>query len=142
MSSVWGNAVLISPAGLLRDRGFRRGRLHPPRDKQGCRKVSAVGLVHACLPASHGCGSPLFPGWQTHCSGVCPICTWDVPLCWCVTPSNFSLTRTLVIGLVPPPPTPDKPGVSHFEILHLRASAKIFSLNKFNSQTILGTRCC
>lgn len=114
----------------------RRGCLHPPRDKKGCRKVSAVGLVHACLPASYGCGPPLFLGWQTHRSGFCPICTRDGPLCWCVTPSTFSLTRMLVTGLVPPRPTPDKPGGSHFEILHLRASAKIFSPNKFNSQTI------
>ena len=122
--------------GCYRDGGFRRGCLHPPSDKQGCRKVSATGLVHACLPVSHGCGPPLFLGWQTHCSEVCCIFMWEVPLCWRVAPSTFSLTRTLAIGLVPPPPPPDKPGGSHFKILHLRISAKIFSQNKFNLQTI------
>lgn len=127
---------------VIKRQGIQERPSAPSQGQAGVQKGQCCGSVHACLPASHGCGSPLFAGRQTHCSGVCPICTWDVPLCWCVTPSTFSLTRTLLTGLVPPPPAPDKPGGSHFEILHLRASAKIFSLNKFNSQIILGTRCC
>lgn len=56
------------------------------------------------------------------------ILTWASPLCWCVTPSTFSLTRTLVIGFGA---TLDKPG-GYLKILHLVASVKNFSPNKID----------
>lgn len=62
------------------------------------------------------------------------IFTWASPLCWCVTPSTFSLTRTLVIGFGA---TLDKPG-GYLKILHLVASVKNFSPNKINSQVLVG----
>lgn len=136
MSSAWGNAVLTSLAGLLQRPGIQEGLPAPSQQQAGVQKGQRHGSG-PCLPSSFSWLRTTLIPWMADSLlwGLLHLHMGSPSVLAC-NPLYLFSDKDTCHWTCPTPSPPDKPGGSHFEILHLRISAKIFSQNKFNLQTI------